>query len=373
LKIEPISILKVVDREGKVLEENQPRSGQRILSEGEAFLINHILSDNNARLITFGANSAINIANRQVAVKTGTTNDKRDNWTIGWTPQSIAGVWVGNNDNSPMKQVASGVSGAAPIWRRIILEALEDKSNIGFAVPEGVVTAEVDQVSGFRVHDGFPSRVEYFIKRTVPVEDDPVHTKLKLCRDQDKLATAVHVARGHYEEKEFFVFQEEDPVSRDEKNRWQEGINQWLETQTDPRYHPPADYCGSGGEIEINFVKPADKIRIDSSEVEVKAEAISTNEIVKIQLFIDGKLKESFKGKAFDKIYTLKDGAYHLKVEAEDEEGNRGSKDVRIGVNVPWDWSALPSPTPTVVASPTPTSAPSPTPTPPVSTTTPTP
>jgi 1A family penicillin-binding protein len=365
LKVEPISILKVVDQDGKVLEENKPRLSGRVLSEGEAFLINHILSDNNARLLTFGPNSAINISGRQVAVKTGTTNDKRDNWTIGWTPQVIVGVWVGNNDNSPMIQVASGVSGAAPIWRRVILEALKDKPNLGFSVPDEVVTAEVDQVSGYRSHDGFPARMEYFIKGTEPSGDDPIHAKLKLCRGQEKLANVARVARGDYEEKEFFVFKETDPVSQDEVNRWQEGIDQWLAGQTDPRYHPPVDYCGDQDEIEIDLARPADQAQINSNEVEIKAQAISSQKVVKIRLYLDDSLKESFSGKSFDKIYTLADGTYLIKVEAEDENGKKGSKEIRIGVNRPWDWSPTPTPTPTLVPSPspTPTLTPAPSPT----------
>ncbi len=118
-KVPPTAILKVTDKDGHVLEESKPKKGRRVLTEEQAFLINHILSDNSARLITFGENSLINI--QGVAAKTGTTNDKRDNWTVGWTPSIVTGVWVGNNDNTPMQRVASGVSGAAPIWRRIIL------------------------------------------------------------------------------------------------------------------------------------------------------------------------------------------------------------------------------------------------------------
>jgi membrane peptidoglycan carboxypeptidase len=106
--------LKVEDRNGKVLYQHKQVQGKRVLDEGVAFLINHILSDNSARSITFGANSFLNMGGRPVAVKTGTTNDQRDNWAIGWSNSAIVGVWVGNNDNSPMKAVASGASGASP-------------------------------------------------------------------------------------------------------------------------------------------------------------------------------------------------------------------------------------------------------------------
>jgi len=169
------------------------------------------LSDNKARLLTFGQRSALVIPGRTVAVKTGTTNDKRDNWAIGWTPQVVVGVWVGNNDNTPMKKVASGISGASPIWRRIIIDALKGKPNLKFETPPGMVTAEVDTISGYLAHDGFPSRREYFIKGTEPTGDDPVHAKLKLCPGQNKLATAAQIARGEYEEKNILFLKKKTP------------------------------------------------------------------------------------------------------------------------------------------------------------------
>jgi membrane carboxypeptidase/penicillin-binding protein PbpC len=352
LKVEPISILKVMDKEGKVLDERKPISGRRVLTPQQAFLISHILSDNSARLITFGERSAINISGRTVAVKTGTTNDKRDNWTIGWTPQIIVGVWVGNNDNTPMKEVVSGVSGAAPIWRRIILAALADKPSIGFNVPEGIVTAEVDGVSGYRAYDGFPSKVEYFIEGTEPTVDDPIHTKLKLCRGQDKLATPAQIARGDYEEKEFFVFKENDPVSTDGINRWQQGIDEWLTTQGDSRYHPPSEYCGSTEEIEVTINEPGNESQISGNEVKVTGKIVSLNDIEKIEILINGELKETIENtKKFEKIFTLSDGVYAIRVKAKDIKGNQGEKEIKIGVNVPWNWT--PSPTPTSTLSPT--------------------
>ena len=347
LKIEPVSILKVTDKDGKVLEEKKDIPGKKVITPEQAFIISHILSDNSARLITFGERSALVVSNRTIAVKTGTTNDKRDNWTIGWTPQAIVGVWVGNNDNSQMKEVSSGVSGAAPIWRRIITTALADKSSVGFPVPEGVVTAEVDQISGFRAHDGYPSRVEYFIKGTEPTGEDPVHTKLKLCRGQEKLATAAQVARGEYEEKEYFVFKENDPISSD-VNHWQQGIDEWLNTQSDSRYHPPKDYCGSTSEIEVTINDPANRVQIDSNEVKVAGKIISLNDIKKIEILINNEVKETIENnKKFEKIFNLDKGTYKIKVKAFDNQDNQGEREAEIGVQVPWDWQPTPTPSPT--------------------------
>jgi len=257
LKVEPTAILKVENQEGEVLEEFEPAKGKQVLTQGEAFIISDILADNNARLISFGANSLLNIPGRQVAVKTGTTNNMKDNWAVGWTPQVLVGVWVGNNDNSEMKQVASGISGASPIWRRTIMAALDGKPNIGFTPPEEVVRLDIDVISGQAAHNNFPSRSEYFLKNAQPQGEDKVHVLLKICRDEGKLATPEDIANGNYEEKEFFVFSEEDPFADywGGENRWQKGIDEWVAVQEDPRYHPPKEFC-QGGELAIRFNKP---------------------------------------------------------------------------------------------------------------------
>ncbi|OGM21773.1 hypothetical protein A2714_04365, partial [Candidatus Woesebacteria bacterium RIFCSPHIGHO2_01_FULL_38_9] len=130
-----ISILKVTDWKGKVLEEVNIKdvtlSGDRILTPEVTFLISHILHDNNARSDAFGASSFLNVRNHpEVSVKTGTTNERRDNWTIGYTSLALVVSWVGNNDNSEMSGAVSGVSGASPIWNVIMREVL-DKAEEG--------------------------------------------------------------------------------------------------------------------------------------------------------------------------------------------------------------------------------------------------
>lgn len=346
LKVEPSSILKVTDKDDKVLFEKKPVTGKKVITSEDAFIISNILSDNSARTLTFGERSALVIPNRTVAVKTGTTNDKRDNWTIGWTPQVIVGVWVGNNDNSQMKEVASGVSGAAPIWRKIIQAALVDKPNAGFNVPSGIVSAEVDQISGYRAHDGYPSRVEYFVKGTEPTGDDPVHTRLKLCRGQEKLATIAQIARGDYEEKEYFVFKEDDPFSTDGINRWQQGINEWAASQSDSRYKAPSDYCGSVNEIEVTVDNPANRVKIENNEVKVSGRITAGNDIKKIEILINDQVKETIENsKKFEKVFNLSNGKYKIKVKATDSQNNQGEREVEIGVNMDWD-SQEPTPTP---------------------------
>ena len=346
-RVDPVAILKVEDQKGKVLEEEKPKKGKRVLSEEQAFIIADILSDNNARSEIFGTNSLLNIPGKTIAVKTGTTNDKRDNWTVGGNSQGLVGVWVGNNDYSPMLSVASGVSGASPIWRRVLLEVLEDKPSVKFDIPSGIVTASVDSVSGYRSHDGYPSRQEYFIKGTEPGED-PVHTKLKVCKSDGRLATPSDIAGGNYEEKEFFVFKEEDPTAGpSEPNRWQEGILAWLSTQGDSRYHPPTDYCGSSTPVNVEFDTPMDHASNLPNTFKVKVRADSTADIVQVELEVDGVKVRTFTGPPFEHDVTLADGVHTIRAKAKDANGKESDRSITIGMNTTWDSNLSPTPTPT--------------------------
>lgn len=138
-------VLKITDSKGNTIEDNTVGEGQIAIQPGVAYLITDILSDNKARTPAFGSNSLLNIPGHQVAVKTGTTDNKRDNWTFGYTPEYVVGVWVGNNDNSPMDpRLASGVTGAAPIWNKIMTEVLKDKTSVAFQKPSEVIEGSVD-------------------------------------------------------------------------------------------------------------------------------------------------------------------------------------------------------------------------------------
>lgn len=137
-------ILKVTNSEGVVLEEYEDHPTQAVAAEA-AFLITDILSDNNARTPAFGANSLLKITDNKIAVKTGTSDNKRDNWTFGYTPDFVVGAWVGNNDNSPMNpSLTSGVTGAAPIWNKITKLLLNGEQSTAFAIPGGITEAIID-------------------------------------------------------------------------------------------------------------------------------------------------------------------------------------------------------------------------------------
>lgn len=361
-RVEPIGVLKVEDRDGRVLEEFKEVETKRVMSPQEAFIISNILSDNSAREITFGQQNGLIISNYQVAVKTGTTNDKKDNWAIGWTPNLLTAVWVGNNDNSPMLKVASGVSGATPIWRRIMQSVIPSRNKEDFPIPDRIVSIEVDKFSGYAAHDGFPSRQEYFIDGTQPRIADPIHLKLKLCKGKNGLAPPDDVASGNYEEKEYFKIRENDPVSKDGKNRWQEGIDGWINQQPDKdKYNPPETYCRNEGMVAVSFDGPSDKSTVGNN-FDVKIGTSSVKKIIEVKLWANGQEKKVWTERPFETNLQLDSGLYTLKAKATDKDGQSAEREIKIGVNLPWDWA--PSPTPTMIPTVTPTLIPTITPLP---------
>jgi len=143
IRVDLNPILKVSDQEGNILEQKQKDplpNGKRVLDEAIAFIISNILSDNTARSLAYGSNSLLNIPGKTVSVKTGTSDNKRDNWTIGYTKNYVVAAWVGNNDNSPMSQtLASGITGAAPIWNKIMTSLLAGKPDKKPSKPSNVI------------------------------------------------------------------------------------------------------------------------------------------------------------------------------------------------------------------------------------------
>ena len=139
-------ILSVEDAGGNVLESFEDKPYQ-VLAPNITNILSNIMSDEKARIPTFGANSILNIPDREVAVKTGTTNNNKDAWTIGYTPSVVVGVWVGNNDNTPMKK--GGAALAGPIWNKVMTEYLKDKPVEYFDKPEPINTSIPPILRGF--------------------------------------------------------------------------------------------------------------------------------------------------------------------------------------------------------------------------------
>lgn len=182
VRFPPQAILKIEDGEGNVIcESGSPvpcrldglAAGRQVISPVDAFLISDILSDNQARSPIFGPNSVLQL-DRPAAAKTGTTNDFRDALTIGYTPELVTGVWVGNSSNAPMQSV-SGVGGAGPIWNRFMREALANTPPSGFAPPAGVEQVEVCADTGTLPSPACPEKAVHWFatdRPPLPPEQD---------------------------------------------------------------------------------------------------------------------------------------------------------------------------------------------------------
>jgi penicillin-binding protein 1C len=154
-------ILSVTDSSGVSVSSytNSSQSNTQVIPSSVAFQINQVLSDPQARAPAFGYNSILNIKNHVVAVKTGTTNNLRDNWTFGYTPEILVATWVGNNDNTSMSAVASGITGASPIWSRTMTYLLKDAPSTSFTPPTTIVRAKSSCTN---------NAFDYFIKGQEP-------------------------------------------------------------------------------------------------------------------------------------------------------------------------------------------------------------
>jgi membrane peptidoglycan carboxypeptidase len=177
-RVDPVTI-REVRRDGEVLLRRRSPDPVRVLDARVAWLITDMLADDAARAPSFGRGSVLGLS-RPAGVKTGTTTDWRDNWTIGYTPDLVAGVWVGNADNSPMEQV-SGVTGAGPIWHDFMETALLGRPALSFRRPDGLVRREVCTLSGKLPTPYCPHRsVEWFIEGKEPDEADDWYQLLRI-------------------------------------------------------------------------------------------------------------------------------------------------------------------------------------------------
>jgi len=273
---------------------------------------------------------------------------------VGWSRDTIVGVWVGNNNNDKMRNVASGVSGAAPIWRRQMLDALSKRPDKPFTVPDGVSQIEVDRISGYPAHDGFASYKEWFINGSVPSGPDTIHTKVKVCKsDSSRLADPISISQGNYDEKEYVVIKEKDPLTA--KDLWQKAVNQWIVKQPDQLYKPPTEVCGATSSMDIQIVSPNDHARVGDSVI-FRFTIVSLKPIVEARLFLDDNLEQTFtegpyisREIRFPSGQAGNPGQHTVRVTARDNEGKEESRTHNFAVNMDW---VEPTTTPTTTPAP---------------------
>ena len=333
----PTPIIEIRNSRDEIVYKPNTK-GTKALSEEVAFLISDILSDNGARSTVFGTNSLLNISGYEVAVKTGTTDDKRDNYAIGYTPSVVAGVWVGNNNNEAMNPyVASGISGASPIWNKFMTEYLGDKENEEFYEPEGIHKIRVDELTGGLPYEGFPSREEWFIKGTEPTAKSDWYSRLEICEIDELIANDDCKDADKTDTKNFVKIKAELP-------KWQPSVDSWVkENYEDDKYFPPQ--MTSKLEFDGDEVENKDDVYVrivglgDNEEVPLQfrlnVEISAYNDIEEVRIYLDGeKITEDPNfpwGYNFD-LSPADIGDHEFEAVAEDEDGNEGSDKKRLFV-----------------------------------------
>ena len=267
-KVSPVAITKVVDHSGQVLFEYQPPTGDQVVRAAHTYLISSILSDREARAPMFGYNSILNLP-FPAAVKTGTTNDFRDNWTVGYTPDLTVGVWVGNADYTPMINT-TGVEGAAPIWAEIMQAATNrylGGVSAPFPRPSDVVDYTICSVSGTQPGEYCPQhRTEIFASDQPPLpEDEDLWLRLNIDSWTNLTASA---ACSEFTREELIINVEDEDAIK------------WLNTDTGKAW---ADNLGFPDPLVI---KPERECRMDDPRPIIELVGITDGVTIRENPFI---------------------------------------------------------------------------------------
>jgi len=338
---EPTPILEIKDGKGSTVYSYRDSGGEMALGEEIAFLISDILSDDGARSEVFGFGSLLNIPGHQVAVKTGTTDDKRDNYALGYTKDIAIGAWVGNNNNDAMYDVASGISGATPIWRRAMLEFLktqEDKEPNKFEATENVSKHEIDELTGMKPYKDYKKRQEWFLLGTEPNSVSDWYKELEICDEDGKIANNACKDADDTDKEVFIDIQAQKPA-------WQIDVDAWVSENYsgEDKYFPPQMrsalvYDGDDvkksrdPKVEITNFKNNDDAPL---RFRLKVEVSSANDIDEVRIYKNGERVSEDKSYPYGYNFDFTEeeaGWYEFEVVAEDEKGRDDSTTIKLNV-----------------------------------------
>jgi membrane carboxypeptidase/penicillin-binding protein PbpC len=313
-RVEPVAVLAVTDPDGQLLYRAREQEKEAVLSPQVAYLISHILSDEQARAPAFGEGSVLRLTcpgagcrgSRPAAVKTGTTTDWRDNWTVGYTPDLVVGVWVGNADNQSMERV-SGVSGAGPIWHDFMELALLGHPPREFERPPGIIEVEICSLSGLLPTPYCPhTRTELFIAGTQPKLYDTWYQPFTIDSANGLLADS-NTPPERIETQVYIVL----PA---EAQAWarQQG---WPEPPTAPSL---ASTGGQDDSFQLVMTRPdpgsiyhlSPNLPLSAQRIEVNAQSTSAVAIAEVTLYVDGIPLQSFRVPPYRAFWTLEPGEH---------------------------------------------------------------
>jgi 1A family penicillin-binding protein len=326
------SILKIEDKDGKIIKENKSDKQKEVLDPQVAYEISDVLSDNNARGMVFGTNSPLHFPERTVAAKTGTTQNFMDAWTVGYTPSIAAGVWVGRNDNKPMNNMADGVVIAAPIFHQYMDLALKDKENEEFARPAGIEEITVEKYSNKLPTDASKEFVkDIFTKWQIPKDHDDVNVTLRVCKSSGKIATDL-TPDDQTEIKTFTNVHSEMPSL----SNWEGVVRIWAEEHGMGSV-PPTEKCDEytpDNEPKVSISSPPADSTLSSTTM-INVDVTSGYDIELVQFYIDnvsiGEKSAAPYSLSYD-FSKLASGSHTLKVSATNKLSLTGQSSINFKV-----------------------------------------
>lgn len=332
------AILKVEDKNGNVLDEFKEKK-HKVLSENSVREINSILTDTNARAFIFGAAPNLNLGDRPVAAKTGTTNDNNDGWTIGYTPSIVTGVWAGNSDGTDMKGNADGVNVAAPIWHEYMQKVLAGTPVESFKAPDPL-SEDLPPILRGQV----PSDMEIEIdkasgKLATPLTPESFRIKKKFNQHHDIL----------------FYINKDNPTGPAPTNPaddpmfqpWEDGVKKWVEKTAQEQgieltnEQAPTEYDDL--HVPQNFptltlISPQDKQTLEAYPIKFQVQASAPRGISRVLYQIDNQDIGTATASPFGlelNALSFENGYHQLKVTAFDDIDNATSLQIEVNLKLP--------------------------------------
>ena len=313
-------ILSIEDSKGKKIAEYEDNKGRRILEKEPVRLLNNVLSDNAARAFVFGESNYLTLPDRQVAAKTGTTNDYRDAWTIGFTPQVALGVWSGNNDNTVMADGASGSQVAGPIWNKFMRELTKNYPVQSFVTTE-LNTCSKPMVCG-ELADEQIIRIDTMSGK-LATEYTP-YTKI-----EERKYLQVHNILQYVNRNDPLGAPLDDPSHEPQYSLWEAPVALWVEEQGFLTDEPPTetdDIHLPHLRPNINFVSPNNNEIVQENNFILEVETSAPRGVERVEYFIDDQKIGQSASAPFSFTYQvnplLSNGRHQLKAMAFDDLDN---------------------------------------------------
>ncbi len=333
VRMPSVAILRVEDHAGKVLEEAKEEGGERIIDENVARLVSSVLSDNNARAYIFGQRNSLTLGSRPVAAKTGTTNDFRDAWTVGYTPDLVAGVWTGNNDNSEMGRGADGSVIAAPIWHQFMERATNGAPIVSFKAPKAN-NAEKPILQG-RLAGGEKVKVDSVTLKEIPsscLADWPKEFVV------EKELESTHDILFFVDKDNPRGPQPDRPERDPQYERWEGPVRAWAEKNGKLTTRPAKESCDlrvAKNNPVVEFDSPDDGADVSGSSITAEVSVSTKRSVSSVTFFLDDvevKKVTSSPYKAKISLTGVGAGFHSLRATATDSIGQSGSTTININV-----------------------------------------